>query len=127
MNKLKLEIQILLMKYRHLMTPELEQKFDELHDEIESDEEWKCLDIQNITKSWPRSASSWKENKRTSERASKQAGWVGPRAASRGASKQAIKRPMRKRASNVEYDPNRWLRGKVFRGGLQADRGVSYF
>jgi hypothetical protein len=39
MNKLKLEIQILLMKYRHLLTPELEQKFDELHDEIESDEE----------------------------------------------------------------------------------------
>ena len=39
MTKLKLEIQILLMKYRHLMTPELEQKFDELHDEIESDEE----------------------------------------------------------------------------------------
>jgi hypothetical protein len=39
MSKLKLEIQILLMKYRHLLTPELEQKFDELHDEIESDEE----------------------------------------------------------------------------------------
>ena len=39
MNKLKLEIQILLRKYRHLMTPELEQKFDELHDEIASDEE----------------------------------------------------------------------------------------
>ena len=39
MNKLKLEIQILLRKYRHLMTSELEQKFDELHDEIASDEE----------------------------------------------------------------------------------------
>ena len=39
MTKLKLEIQLLLMKYRHLMTPELEQKFDDLHDEIASDEE----------------------------------------------------------------------------------------
>jgi hypothetical protein len=41
------------------------------------------------------------------------------------ASEQALKRPTSERASNAEYDPNRWLRGKVFRGGPQADRGSS--
>ena len=64
MTKLKLEIQILLMKYRHLMTPELEQKFDELHDEIESDEEWKCLDIQNIMKRCAGARKNYKKKKR---------------------------------------------------------------
>ena len=37
-TKLKLEIQILLMKYRHLMSKEIEEAFDNLHDEIPSDE-----------------------------------------------------------------------------------------
>jgi len=51
------------------------------------------------------------------KRASERAGRVGPRAASRGASKQAIKRQTRTLASSVECGPNRWWRGKVFRGG----------
>ncbi len=42
------------------------------------------------------------------------------------ASKRAIKRQGSERASNAEYDPNRWLRGKVFRGGLLTDRGSIY-
>ena len=37
-TKLKLEIQILLMKYRNLMSKEIEEAFDNLHDEIPSDE-----------------------------------------------------------------------------------------
>ena len=42
------------------------------------------------------------------------------------ASKRAIKRQGSERASNAEYDPNRWLRGKVFRGDQAEDRGSSY-
>ena len=42
------------------------------------------------------------------------------------ASKRAIKRQGSERASNAEYDPNRWLRGKVFRGDQAEDRGASY-
>ena len=42
------------------------------------------------------------------------------------ASKRAIKRQGSERASNAEYDPNRWLRGKVFRGDQAEDRGSIY-
>ena len=58
-------------------------------------------------------------DKRASERAG---GRVGPRATSR----RAIKRLKRTRASSAEYVPNHLLRGKVFHGGLQADRGPLY-
>ena len=68
-------------------------------------------------------------NKLASERAHRRAG--GPedhKLTSRGASKQAaIKHPRRTRATSAECGPNHSLRGKVFRGGLQADRGASYF
>ena len=37
-TKLKLEIQILLMKYRHLMSKKIEEALDNIHDEIPSDE-----------------------------------------------------------------------------------------
>ena len=62
-----------------------------------------------------------KRKKFQKEQADKQAseqtgGWVGPRATSRGASKQAIKRQMRTLASSVEYDPSHWLQAMVFRG-----------
>ena len=68
-----------------------------------------------------------KQQEQADKRASKHGGWVGPRAASRGASKQAIKRPRRTRATSAECDPNHSLRGKAFRGGLQADRGARCF
>ena len=41
------------------------------------------------------------------------------------ASEQADKQES-EQASSAEYDPNRWLRGKVFRGDQAEDRGASY-
>jgi hypothetical protein len=83
--------------------------------------------IQNITKSSSGSASNLRRNKLTSERASKHGGRVGPRAASRGASEQALKRRKRIQAASAECVPNHSLRGKVFRGGLRADQGPRCF
>jgi len=60
-----------------------------------------------------------KDPQAAGERTSKQA--------SERASKQAIKRPRRTRATSAECDPNHSLRGKAFRGGLQADRGARCF
>jgi len=66
------------------------------------------------------------EKEQADKRASEQARRAGG-PASRGASKQALKRRKRIQAASAECVPNHSLRGKVFRGGLRADRGPRCF
>ena len=58
-----------------------------------------------------------KQQEQADKRASERARRVGGPTSNEPGSEQA---------SSAECDPNRWLRGKVFRGDQAEDRGSSY-